>query len=481
MTRELLDSQHSDALAPQYRLGDSVMLLALCLYAAAAIILGVAFEQPGLSPGAMLAWTLGLSLPGILGFAWAKGTLTSRLTMATSLSGLVALHIQVSAGMTEFHFGVFVTLALLLVYLDWRPIVLSAAMFAVHHIAFDRMQAQGLGLYCLTQPNFGVILLHALYVIVQTGLEALLVIRLARTVRDNAEVAQLAESIDDGQRICLDTGAVRVQAPLALQLQSNLSRMAAAVSAVRGAASGLQMASSKIAGGNRDLSARTEQTTNHLQQAAASLLELTEKVHQSADAAGQARQMADTATSSAHRGGEVVGRVIETMSEIQRNSEKIRDIIGVIDSIAFQTNILALNASVEAARAGEQGRGFAVVAGEVRTLAQRSAQAAKEIKDLIGISVSSVQTGHQLVQTAGTTMTEIVVGVQRVTDIISEIAASSHEQSQGIGQVNAAVAELDGMTKQNAGLVEQSTAASEGLNQQAQQLQEAVDVFRLTA
>lgn len=207
--------------------------------------------------------------------------------------------------------------------------------------------------------------------------------------------------------------------------------------------------------------------------------QLTSTVRNSADAARQANQLAASAAQIASRGGEVVSQVVSTMDEINHSSKKINDIIGVIDGIAFQTNILALNAAVEAARAGEQGRGFAVVAGEVRNLAQRSAQAAKEIKGLIGASVERVEAGSRLVADAGQTMSEIVGSVQRVSDIIGEITAAAGEQSDGIAQVNTAVSQLDQMTQQNAALVEQSAAAAQSLKEQAARLAETVQVFQL--
>jgi len=260
------------------------------------------------------------------------------------------------------------------------------------------------------------------------------------------------------------------------RMQESLRHM---VGQVRASTDSISTASAEIATGNQDLSARTEQTASNLQQAASSMEELTGTVKQSADSARQANQLASSAAEVAARGGAVVSRVVATMDDINSSSKKIADIIGVIDGIAFQTNILALNAAVEAARAGEQGRGFAVVAGEVRNLAQRSAQAAKEIKGLIGASVEKVESGSKLVADAGKTMQEIVGSVQRVTDIIGEITAAASEQSDGIGQVNASVVQLDQMTQQNAALVEQSAAAAESLKDQASKLARVVGTFKL--
>jgi methyl-accepting chemotaxis protein len=251
------------------------------------------------------------------------------------------------------------------------------------------------------------------------------------------------------------------------------------VGQVRGSADSISTASAEVASGNLDLSQRTEHAASNLQQTAASLHELTGNVRHSAESASQATQLASSASHVAERGGEVVAQVVRTMDEINASSRKIADITGVIDGIAFQTNILALNAAVEAARAGEQGRGFAVVAGEVRTLAQRSAEAAKEIKALIGASVERVENGARQVQEAGSTMTEIVGSVRRVNDIIGEITSAASEQSQGIGQVNTAVTQLDQMTQQNAALVEESAAAAESLKDQAQRLMQVVATFRL--
>jgi len=261
-------------------------------------------------------------------------------------------------------------------------------------------------------------------------------------------------------------------------MNESLGRM---VHQVRQSTDSIATASAEIATGNHDLSVRTEQTSSDLQSTASAMDQLTSTVQHSADNARQASQLAASASSVAQKGGTVVQQVVTTMGEINASSKKISDIIGVIDGIAFQTNILALNAAVEAARAGEQGRGFAVVASEVRSLAQRSAEAAKEIKALIGTSVSKVESGTKLVTDAGATMGDIVQSVKRVADVIGEITAAATEQSAGIAQVNTSINNLDQMTQQNAALVEQSAAAAQSMREQADQLAKAVSVFRVNA
>ena len=293
----------------------------------------------------------------------------------------------------------------------------------------------------------------------------------SRRVADRVRDGDLTQPVVDTAR---DEFSPLLQAMQ--QMQDGLARV---VGTVRQGADGVATASTEISSGNQDLSRRTEQQASSLQQTAASMEQLGGTVRQNADNASQANQLAMGASRVARDGGSVVAEVVDTMKGIHDSSRRIADIIGTIDGIAFQTNILALNAAVEAARAGEQGRGFAVVASEVRSLAQRSAEAAREIKGLISASVEQVERGNTLVERAGSTMTEVVAAIQRVTDIMGEISAASAEQSSGVNQVGQAVTLMDQATQQNAALVEQSAAAAETLRQQAQHLVQAVAVFKL--
>ena len=300
---------------------------------------------------------------------------------------------------------------------------------------------------------------------------------ITRPLREAANVAEAIARFDLSSKITPQSDDETGQLLRALQsMQTSLTRL---ITSVQQSTDSIGTASSEIASGNMDLSSRTEQTASNLQQAAASMMQLSGTVRQTADSAATANQLATSAAAVAQRGGQVVSQVVATMDEISASSRRIGDIIGTIDGIAFQTNILALNAAVEAARAGEQGRGFAVVASEVRSLAQRSAEAAREIKGLIGASVERVESGSRLVQDAGSTMGEIVASVQRVTDIIGEITAATQEQREGIDQINVAVTHLDQMTQQNAALVEEAASAAESLKDQSVRLSGEVGVFRL--
>ncbi|NDP64792.1 methyl-accepting chemotaxis protein [Polaromonas sp.] len=304
---------------------------------------------------------------------------------------------------------------------------------------------------------------------------------LARSItRPLGQALTLAEKVAAGDLTShIEVSSKDETGRLMLALKHMNDSLAKVVGEVRQGTDTIATASSQIAAGNQDLSSRTEQQASSLEETAASMEELTSTVRQNADNARQANQLAVSASSVAVRGGDVVSQVVETMGAINTSSKKIVDIIGVIDGIAFQTNILALNAAVEAARAGEQGRGFAVVAAEVRSLAQRSGTAAKEIKVLIDDSVEKVGVGSRQVADAGKTMVEIVDSVRRVTDIMAEIQSASQEQTQGIEQINQAITQMDQVTQQNAALVEEAAAAAQSLQEQAGGLTQVVSVFRL--
>lgn len=325
----------------------------------------------------------------------------------------------------------------------------------------------------------------AVWIIISVLLVVLLVILAAWVGIKRGMIAPMNHLIENIRHIAggdleqkINVHGTNEMGQLAESLRHMQSELVRTVGDVRNGADAIYSGASEISAGNNDLSSRTEQQAASLEETAASMEELTATVKQNAENARQASHLALSASGTAQKGGKVVDNVVQTMRDITASSQKIADIISVIDGIAFQTNILALNAAVEAARAGEQGRGFAVVAGEVRNLAQRSAQAAREIKGLIEDSVSRVELGSTLVESAGETMDEIVSAVTRVTDIMGEIASASDEQSRGIDQVGLAVAEMDRVTQQNASLVEESAAAAAALEEQASRLTQAVAVFR---
>ena len=363
---------------------------------------------------------------------------------------------------------------------DLRPLAqayLKAVDQVAQHATETLAQAQSKADAAATTSQFAL----GVGAAVALGLGILLAILVTRSITQPvAQALQAVEGITSGDLAheIRSHGADEI-AHLMQALSSMKENLARIVGNVRRGSEGVATASAEIASGNHDLSSRTESQASALEQTAASMEELSSTVKQNADNARQANQLAMSASSVAIKGGEVVGQVVETMKGINDASRKISDIISVIDGIAFQTNILALNAAVEAARAGEQGRGFAVVATEVRSLAGRSAEAAKEIKSLISASVERVEQGTVLVDQAGATMQEVVSSIRRVTDIMGEISAASQEQSLGVAQVGEAVTSLDQTTQQNAALVEQMAAAASSLSSQAGELVQAVSVFKL--
>jgi methyl-accepting chemotaxis protein len=453
---------------------DKTVLIAIGALWAGTLAYGLAFDN------LLMALSLGLALYGAAwGVAWAsRSGVASRIALPVLGMAMVGLLIHVARGRNEAHFAVFAFLAATVVYRHWLPVLLGAGTIAVHHISFNYLQQWGWGPMCFTQPSLALVLEHAAYVVAEAGVLVVLARRAHQEFAAGAELTTVAQRLKgvDGQ---VDFGALQMQTrnPATQGMLDALQRIEAAMSSVRASTDSIGTAAGEIASGSQDLSTRTERTASSLQQTASAMAALTSTVNQTAASAGRAQQFASSAAAVAQRGSLTVGQVVATMNEIHGSSQRIGDITGVIDGIAFQTNILALNAAVEAARAGEHGRGFAVVASEVRALSQRSAAAAREIKALIGTSVEWVGTGTRLVSEAGSTMGDLVGSVQQLSQLVGEISQASSAQSQGLRQVNGAVNELDQMTQQNAALVEQSTAAAESLREQAAALLQAVSVF----
>ena len=456
---------------------DKTLLVAIAVVLLGSLVYGFKEDAVGLTLG------IGIVLMGtaVAVARLSQGRLGSIIGLPIIGMAMVALLIHVSRGHNEAHFAVFAFLAASTVHRRWESVVAGAATIAVHHLTFNYFQEWGWGPMCFTEPGLLRVVEHAVYVIGEAAVLIMLTLQARSTYEATEELTWIAEGIVDGDgNVDFSIAHIVLNNPTSKKLQQALNHVETALAQVQAGADSIGTASSEIASGSSDLSSRTEQAASALQQTASTMEQLTSTVTHSAESAMQANQLASSASSVAQRGGAVVAEVVSTMDEINTSSKRIADITSTIDSIAFQTNILALNAAVEAARAGEQGRGFAVVAGEVRLLAQRSAEAAREIKVLISNSVGRVDQGSKLVKDAGETMGEIVASVQRVVDIIGEITTATSEQSNSIVQVNAAVSQLDQMTQQNAALVEQSAAAAENLHEQADKLNSVAGAFRLT-
>jgi methyl-accepting chemotaxis protein len=432
----------------------------------------------------MLGLVLGLVFMGLsLGVAaWSKSGALSRVALPVLGMTMVGLMIHVARGHSEAHFAVFAFLACLVVYRSSVAIIAGAVAIAIHHLSFNQFQTWGWGPMCFTEPSFMRVVEHAIYVVVESVVLILLALRARADLATAEELMRIVEQIQgDNGTINLNASHLSVKGRVSRKLVDALQHIETAIQQVHRSSDAIRQASGDIAHGNQLLSSRTEDAAASIAQTAASVEEIASTIRASVDNAHQANQLAGQASDVATRGGEAVHRVVDTMSGIQQSSRKITDIIGVIDGIAFQTNILALNAAVEAARAGEQGRGFAVVASEVRSLAQRSAEAAKEIKQLITRSVEQVDSGSSLVGNTGEIIGEVVEQVRRVSALVSEITVSSSEQNEGIGQINLAISRLDQTTQQNASMVEQTAAAAERLRLQSDELIAAVSVFNTQA
>lgn len=418
-----------------------------------------------------------LLIPGYLTY-FLPGQFMTRIVNGIALMSYCALHIQQALGMTELHFGIFAFLAFLLIYADWRVILAAAITVAIHHASFGYMQELGFGVICFTKPSLLILIVHASYVVVEAAVLSYISVQIHRDRVQEIELMNYTSELGgQNSMINLRDHEKNPVSESGKSLVYVIDTLHDSVSQVKLGVDAIISASREMADGNADLSHRTEAQASSLDNTTSTMEKLTDTVKQNTANAIEANRLVLAASDIARKGGTVVNEVVETMGSIKESSKHIVDIIGVIDGIAFQTNILALNAAVEAARAGEQGRGFAVVASEVRNLAQRSASAAKEIKELISNSSQKVDLGSKLVDEAGQTMEEIVSSVRHVADIMAEIAAASEEQNNGIQQINTAVNDIDNMTQQNAALVEQATAASESLIEQAAYLRNIVGQF----
>ncbi len=468
-------TSHDTSLPELRRTGDSYMLAATLFGAAGLVWLGGRFGQLGL--GAALAGSL-LAVAALL-YMVARGSWFNSVAYPILLAGVVAAQIHITQGRAEYHFGAFVVLAYALVYRHWLPLLATAGAIAVHHVVFDRLQALGWPVWCQARPDLLGVLEQLSYLVSQAGFSVMM----ARQMRQESHLAAELDSITSGLsatpgKVDFTTLAGRARTEAGGRLLGVLRTVRDATSLARRTAGTVSVASSEIASGNQDLSTRTEQAAADLQRTAAALEQLTATVRESSDTVGAASQRASEAARRAAEGETAADQLAGSMQAISESSRRVSEITSVIDGIAFQTNILALNAAVEAARAGEQGRGFAVVAGEVRTLAQRSGEAAREIRQLITRSVETVEAGSRQVDVAKGVIDEVVTGMGRVAGLIAELSQASNEQREGIVQVNHAVTEIDQMTQQNAALVEEAAAAAGSLRDQSRRLAETVAVFR---
>lgn len=430
-------------------------------------------------------WTFTVGL-GVVVIATAStfiksGSVGTRIVNTVALVVMCALHIHQGMGRDELHFGIFVALAFLLCYRDWKMIVLAAGLVAIHHLSFNWLQELGYGVICLAKPGWNMVFIHAGYVVAETIVLCYLAVILQRDALQSAELkSQIAAIRPNDNAINLSTQSDAFSSS-GKALQDTLKLISKAIAQVQGTAFGTSEAARQIADNSSELEARTREQTASLATVVHEMSGLREIIQENVQHAVKADSLASAASSVATRGGAQVSKLVDRMGSIDESSRRIAEITSVIDGIAFQTNILALNAAVEAARAGEQGRGFAVVASEVRSLAHRSSVAAHEIKELIEASVQEVSAGSALASEAGATMAEIVRSVGAVTQIINDIGSGSAEQDKRAGVVGEAVGCLERSTGRNASMVGETSHAAELLKEQAQSLADVVGVFTLGA
>ena len=438
----------------------------------------------GFMHGAWLTFFL-IALPALLvpagAFYLLPGERLTRCLVGAAYMLIAAAMIQETHGMIEMHFAIFVLLAALVLYRDWLVIIVAAGVIAVHHLVFNFLQAGGYGVWVFAQgSSFSLVVIHALFVVFEAGVLVYFATNAHKEAIESIETRSFGGYLvmQDG-RINLDIEDFDASSEFGISFSEYLHSLQDVVKELDDRAQSISHAAREIAAGNLDLSERTEQQASALEETSASMMQMMGGARENSSNARETNTLVDDAREKAERGGRVVHDAVDAMNEITDSSHKIGKITNVIDEIAFQTNLLALNAAVEAARAGEQGRGFAVVAAEVRNLAARSAEAAKEIKILIEDSVTKVEAGADLVNRSGSTLQEIVEGVTQVSELVSNIAQSSVEQNEGFEMTSRAVHSMDDMTQKNAALVEEVAAAAKELESQSFALASMMERFTL--
>lgn len=454
------------------RRGDLYLVGVSALQAVVLLAVGQYYNAVGLAS----ILSMGLLAAAMACFILLRGTWANSVLLPLILAAFVAAEIHIGMGKAEFHFGVFVTLAILQVYRHWLPIVVGAAAFAVHHLSFDRLQAMGFPVYCLTSPSIGDVLVHAGYVVAQAGVGIVMVVQMRRDALLMDELERLTAGLSARGKGTVDFSALAmpVTTGSALRLRAVLDQVRGALRAVSGSVTAVTDASRELAQGNLDLSGRTEQAASALQSTASLLQSHTEELTGSAARTHDMNRATRLSLELAQGASRSAQELSDRMAAITRSASRIFEITGTIDTIAFQTNILALNAAVESARAGEAGRGFAVVAAEVRQLAQRSATAAKEVRSLIDGSAKEIQAGAAVAEVTRKALADIDTQALSVAEGAEALSRSLSDQAQGITAVNITVGELDRNTQHNAALVEQTAATAESLAYQARMLEQAM-------
>ncbi|MFY7864070.1 MAG: methyl-accepting chemotaxis protein [Roseateles sp.] len=451
------------------------MLAVVITNAVLAVVLGGA-------QGALVS-ALQWALPGVvlaaLNYHYRSNSLTGRLGFATVLVVMVALQLQLTQGASSVHANIYISLCLLLPYGDWIVIAYMTGLFCLHSLAFHFFSSSTMPLYVHEATGTWSLVADWGFLLVLSAFLIIAARQMHRQAMERFEMEFLVKAMGKHGPIRLNFDAVRTDSSVGLRLKHVQQRMAAALRQVRDAVFKVHDAAQEVGSSSSELMERTNRTASGLADAAMSLEQITVIVQESARASKEALAHSQASSEMASQGGRVVQQMVDTMQEIDRSSRRITDIIGVIDAIAFQTNILALNAAVEAARAGEQGRGFAVVASEVRMLAGRSAEAAKEIKQLIAASTATVERGNQQASLASNTMNELVNSVQNVSTVFDNLSADNAEHAQGLEAVAASVKELDAVTRQNVHVAERSGQIADDLLQQALTLAEVLSTFRL--